>query len=95
MVHRDPRFYPDPLRFDPDRFGEEAEASRPKLAYFPFGLGPRRCVGEPFAWMEGHLLLAALAHRYRLRVADGFAPKPQPKVTLRPAGGLPAVIENR
>ncbi len=95
VTHRDPQWWPDPLRFDPDRFSEEAEAARPKLAYFPFGLGPRRCVGEPFAWMEGHLLLATIAHRYRLRVEPGYTPTPQPKVTLRPAGGLPVRAEAR
>mgnify|MGYP003379535764 CR=1 FL=1 len=73
MCIRD-RWRPDPERFDPDRFTPEAEAARPKFAYFPFGGGPRRCIGDPFAWMAGHLLLATIAHRFRLNLAPGFTP---------------------
>src|SRR5262249_27241023 len=58
LIHRDPRFYPEPDRFDPDRWLPERQASRPKYAYFPFGGGTRVCIGEPFAWMEGILVLA-------------------------------------
>ncbi len=79
VTHRDSQWWPDPERFDPDRFTPEAEAAWPKFAYFPFGGGPRRCIGEPFAWMEGHLLLATIAHRYRLDLAPGFTPVPQPR----------------
>src|ERR1044071_364390 len=53
VMHRDPRFWPDPERFDPERFTPEAKASRPQFAYFPFGGGPRRCIGEGFAWVGG------------------------------------------
>ncbi|MCA1616587.1 MAG: cytochrome P450, partial [Acidobacteria bacterium] len=56
VMHRDPRFWPDPLRFDPERWTPEAKESRPQYSYFPFGAGARRCVGEGFAWMEGSLL---------------------------------------
>jgi len=94
VTHRDPQWWPDPERFDPDRFTPEAEAARPKFAYFPFGGGPRRCIGEPFAWMEGHLLLATIAHRFRLNLAPGFTPTPQPRVTLRP-DAMPMVVEAR
>ena len=60
VMHRHPRYHPDPERFDPQRFTPEARLSRPKFAYFPFGGGPRVCIGERFAWMEGTLLLASI-----------------------------------
>ena len=82
VTHRDPRFWPDPERFDPLRFTPEAKASRPKMAYFPFGAGPRICIGEGFAWMEGVLLLATLAQRWRF--ARGNDVDPQALITLRP-----------
>jgi cytochrome P450 len=95
VTHRDSRFWPNPERFDPDRFSPEAEAARPKFAYFPFGGGPRRCIGEPFAWMEGELLVAALAHRYHLIVKHGYVPELQPLVTLRPKDGMPVTVHKR
>ncbi|HUQ83213.1 MAG TPA: cytochrome P450, partial [Gemmatimonadaceae bacterium] len=61
VMHRDPRWFPDPERFDPQRFAPERQAERPKFAYFPFGGGPRVCIGEQFAWMEGIILLATIA----------------------------------
>jgi cytochrome P450 len=91
VMHRDPRFWPDPERFTP-----EAKAARPQFAYFPFGGGPRRCVGEGFAWMEAVLILAALARRWRLRLAPGTQVRTEPRITLRPArGGLPMKAEAR
>ena len=95
VTHRDPQLWTDPERFDPERFAPAAEAGRPKFAYFPFGGGPRRCVGEPFAWMEGHLLLATIAHRYRMRVQPGYALELEPRVTLRPRQGMPMRLERR
>ena len=95
VTHRDPQLWPDPERFDPERFTPAAEAGRPKFAYFPFGGGPRRCVGEPFAWMEGHLLLAAIAHRYRMSVQPGYVLELEPRVTLRPRHGMPMRLERR
>lgn len=68
VMHRDPRFWPDPERFDPERFTPEARRARPAYAYFPFGGGPRRCIGDGFASMEGVLVLATLASRWRLRL---------------------------
>ena len=94
ITHRDPRFFPDPLRFDPMRFTPEANAARPKFAYFPFGGGPRVCIGEGFAWMEGVLLLATIARRWRFSRADS-AVTPAALITLRPKGGLPMRIEPR
>jgi len=95
VTHRDPRWWNDPERFDPDRFTPEAEAARPRYAYFPFGGGPRRCIGEQFAWMEGQIILATVAHRYRVHVEPNYVPKLQPRVTLRMAEGLPVAVEAR
>jgi cytochrome P450 len=88
VVHHDPRHYPDPYRFDPDRFAPEARAARPKFAYFPFGGGPRICIGEQFAWMEGTLVIAAIARRWRPELLPGHPVSLQPSVTLRPRHGL-------
>ena len=94
ITHRDARFFPDPLRFDPLRFTPEAQAARPRFSYFPFGGGPRVCIGEGFAWMEGVLVLATIARRWRLRPTEG-EPTPAAMITLRPKGGLRMRIEPR
>jgi cytochrome P450 len=95
VMHRDPRYYPDPERFDPYRWTPERQAQRPKFSYFPFGGGPRLCVGESFAWMEGVLLLATLAQCWRLRLAADQLVAAQPSITLRPRYGMRMVIERR
>ncbi|WP_281276361.1 cytochrome P450 [Dictyobacter kobayashii] len=77
VVHHDPRWYPDPLRFDPERWTPEARAGRPRYAYFPFGGGPRLCIGEAFAWMEAELALAILS--------NSGAPNWSPATTSRPS----------
>jgi cytochrome P450 len=87
VLHRDERFWPDPLRFDPLRFTPEAKAVRPKFAYFPFGAGPRICIGEGFAWMEGVLLLTTLAQQWRMD-AISHDVEPVASITLRPRGGI-------
>ena len=93
VVHRDPRFWPDPLRFDPERFTPEAKAARPRFAYFPFGAGARSCIGEPFAWMEGVLLLATIGQRWRLRLQPGHPVEPKALMTLRPRYGMKMIAE--
>ena len=95
VVHRDERFWPDPLRFDPERFSPEARAARPKFAYFPFGGGARQCIGEPFAWMEGVLIVATIAQRWRLRLVAEHRVEPQALITLRPRYGMRMVAEAR
>jgi cytochrome P450 len=95
ITHRDARYFPDPLRFDPQRFTPEAQASRPKFSYFPFGGGPRVCIGEGFAWMEGVLVLATIARRWRFVPVDGIPVTPAAMITLRPKAGLPMRIEER
>ena len=95
LTHRDPRFFPDPLRFDPDRFSAENKLGRTKFTYFPFGAGLRQCIGESFAWMEGSLILATLAQKYKLRLVPGHRVEPQPLITLRPKYGMQMRIEPR
>ena len=95
ITHRDPRFFPDPLRFDPERFTPEAKARRSKLTYFPFGAGVRQCIGESFAWMEGVLLLATIAQKWRLKLVAGHPVEPEPLITLRPKHGMRMHLERR
>jgi cytochrome P450 len=92
-LHHRPDLWPEPSRFDPDRFLPEAEARRPKLAWIPFGAGPRVCIGNHFAMMEAPLVLATLLRRYRFeRLSDEV---PEPHATLRPRGGMPARVTFR
>jgi cytochrome P450 len=95
VTHRDARWFPEPERFDPERWVPEAAAARPRFSYFPFGGGARVCIGEQFAWMEGTLLLATLARRWRLRLAPGHPIALQPIITLRPKHGMRMVPERR
>jgi cytochrome P450 len=95
ISHRDARWFPDPERFDPERWTPEAAAARPKFSYYPFGGGARVCIGEQFAWMEGTLLLATLAHRWRLRLAPGHRVALRPIITLRPKFGMRMIAERR
>lgn len=95
IVQRDERFYADPERFDPDRWTPEAQAARPKFAYFPFGGGPRLCVGEPFAWTESILLLATLSQSWEARIAPDARIEFQPAVTLRPRYGVKMTLHKR
>jgi cytochrome P450 len=95
VTHRDSRFFPDPLRFDPDRFTQEGKAQRTKFTYFPFGAGTRQCIGESFAWREGVLMLATLAQKWKLRLVPGHRVGPQPLITLRPKYGMMMQIEPR
>src|SRR5207249_3383435 len=95
VMHRNPLYYRDPMQFEPDRWTPEAKASRPKFAYFPFGGGPRVCIGEGFAWMEGILLLATLGSMWRMRLVPGHPVAPYPSITLRPKHGMRMTIERR
>jgi cytochrome P450 len=95
VMHRDERFYPDPLVFDPFRWTPEARELRPQFSYFPFGGGPRRCIGEGFAWMEGVLLIAALGQRWRMTLVPHHPVALKPLVTLRPKHGMKMTISRR
>jgi len=93
VMHRDRRYFPEPLSFDPNRWTDEAKDRRPKFSYFPFGGGPRVCIGESFAWTEGVLLLATIAQRWKLRLQPGYPVRPQALVTLRPRHGVKMIAE--
>jgi cytochrome P450 len=95
ITHRDAKFFPDPLRFAPHRFSAEGKARQPKFTYFPFGAGSRQCIGESFAWMEGVLILATIAQKWKLSLVPGHRVEPQPLITLRPKFGMRMRIEPR
>jgi len=95
VLQRDRRYYADPERFDPDRWTAEFRARLPKFAYFPFGGGPRQCIGESFAWMELVLVTATIAQRWKLRLVPGHPVVPQPLVTLRTKHGMRMTVAAR
>ena len=95
VVHHRAEYFPEPFRFDPERWTTEARESRPQFSYFPFGGGPRLCIGEHFAWLEGVLVLAAIGQRWRMRLAPGHPVEMQPLVTLRPKHGMKMILESR
>jgi len=95
LVHHDPRWYEDPEAFVPERWRDEERAGRPRNAYLPFGAGPRMCVGEHFARLEGVLVLATIAQRWRLNLVPGHRVELQPAVTLRPKHGMPMTSDRR
>ena len=95
VMHRDSRYFPDPLRFDPERFTPEAKARRVKFTYFPFGAGVRQCIGESLAWMEGVLLIATLGQRWKFNLVPGHVVEPEPLITLRPKYGMKMQLKAR
>jgi cytochrome P450 len=95
VLQRDARYFADPERFDPDRWTPEFKAALPPFAYFPFGGGPRRCIGESFAWMELVLVVATVAQQWRLQLVPGHPVEPQPVVTLRTKHGMKMTVKRR
>jgi cytochrome P450 len=95
ITHHDARFFPAPEVCDPQRWTPEAEATRPKFAYFPFGGGARQCIGEGFAWMEGILALATLAQQWQMRLVPGHPVALKPLITLRPRYGMRMILARR
>ena len=95
VMHHDERYFPDPFRFDPERWTPEAKAARPQYCYFPFGGASRRCIGEAFATAEGILLMATLAQRWRMRLVAGHPVELQPLHMLRPKYGVRMTLERR
>lgn len=92
-THRHPGFWPDPARFDPDRFTGTSSAGRPPFAYFPFGGGPRQCIGTNFAMMELRVAFAKIASRFSFTRLSGRPVETESLFTLRPAGGMPMRVE--
>jgi cytochrome P450 len=95
VIHRDGRWFDEPESFRPGRWADGLAKRIPHYAYFPFGGGPRVCIGNHFAQMEAVLLLATIARRFRVRVPQGTVIRPIPTMTLRPEGGVPVVLEER
>ena len=95
VAHRDARFFPDPETFKPERWADGFEKSLPKGAYFPFGGGPRICIGNAFAMMEARLLLAALAQKFAFTLAPGHVVAMEPLITLRPLNGMKMTLHAR
>jgi cytochrome P450 len=95
LMHHDPRFFPEPEAFVPTRWVAPPEAGPARYAYLPFGGGPRQCLGEGFAWMEGILVLATLAQMWRMQLVPGPPVAPWGLVTLRPKQGIPMHLARR
>jgi cytochrome P450 len=95
VVHRDPRFYPDPLRFDPTRFTDENKSTRPRFAFYPFAAGSRQCIGEGLAWMEGVFVLALIARDWRLTLPPNSPTEIayNPAISLRPKHSVDLRVE--
>ena len=95
VVHRDPRWFPDPDRFEPDRWLESERGDRPRLAFFPFSAGSRACIGSGFASFEITLALATIAQRWRLELGPGQEAEVDARVTLAPRDRLPMIVRSR
>ncbi|HEX4541588.1 MAG TPA: cytochrome P450 [Candidatus Acidoferrum sp.] len=95
VVHRDPRWYDAPEEFRPERWEGDLLKRLPRFAYFPFGGGPRQCIGNAFAVMEATLLLATIAQKYRLRLVANHRVVPLASITLRPRNGVRVILESR
>jgi cytochrome P450 len=88
VVHRSQRFWDNPEKFDPDRFLPERSASRQKFTYFPFGAGPRQCIGAGLVMMEAPLILASILQRCDFEIVDPARVFPEPRISLRPRGSV-------
>jgi cytochrome P450 len=95
VMHHDPRYFPDPDLFYPDRWTKQAKIQLPRFSYFPFGGGIRGCVGEPFAWMEGILLIATIWHQWKMYHDPEHKVELKPLITLRPKYGMRMKLERR
>jgi cytochrome P450 len=95
VMHRNPRYFPEPDLFYPDRWTKEAKSQLPRFSYFPFGGGIRGCVGEPFAWMEGILLVATICHQWKMHHDPDHKVELKPLITLRPKYGMRMKLERR
>ena len=93
LMHRHPVHWEDPDRFDPERFTKERSVGRKPFAYFPFGGGPRLCIGHNFAMLEAQLIIATVAQRFTPRLLPSHEVAPERLFVLRPRGGLPMVLQ--
>jgi cytochrome P450 len=88
VMHHNPKYYEQPEQFNPDRWTEEFKSHLPRFSYFPFGGGIRGCIGEPFAWIEGILIIATIAQKWTMRLVPSQRIKLDPAITLRPRHGM-------
>jgi len=95
VVHRDPRWFDAPLEFRPERWENGLAKQLPRFAYFPFGGGPRQCIGNTFALMEAGIVLATIAQKFRLRLVPGHPVTPMASITMRPRNGIRVKLEKR
>jgi cytochrome P450 len=95
VLQRHPAFWEHPARFDPERFTPARAAGRPRFAYFPFGGGPRRCIGQNLAMLEMLVILAMMAQTYELRLVPGHPVEPDALMTLRPRHGILMTLRRR
>jgi cytochrome P450 len=93
--HRDPRYFPDPEAFRPERWLDGLAQRLPHYAYFPFGGGPRVCIGNTFALMEAALILVTVGQRYQFTLCSQEPARLNPQITLLPADGIPAIVRER
>ena len=94
VSQRDPRIFDQPDRFLPERFATGWEQNIPRYAYYPFGGGPRVCIGQAFAEMEAKLILATILSKFSVELATQEPIEPEPGATLRPKNGLPVSIKS-
>jgi len=95
VMHHQAEYFPDPLRFDPERWKDDTNASKMAFRYIPFGAGPRNCIGEGFAWAEAILILASVLQQWEIQLVPGFRVEPDAAMTLRPKPGVRAIVRRR
>jgi cytochrome P450 len=95
LIHHDPRFHKDPETFNPHAWDEHYNGQHSKYEFFPFGGGPRACIGEPFAWMQGVIVLASIAQHWRAKMVPGYRVELQQLINLRPKNGLMMTVHRR
>jgi len=93
--HWSERFWPEPQKFDPSRFSPERRPPPEPLIYFPFGAGPRNCIGNQFGLQELMIMAILFPRHYRFRVQPGFTVEPDPLITLRPRRGMVMTVTAR
>ena len=95
LIHHDSRFHPDPEKFDPHAWDNHSHGLNSKYEYFPFSRGPRSCIGEPFAWMQGTLVLASIAQFWRMKLVPDHPVELLPLINLRPRYGMMMTLHRR